>query len=177
MADLWYYSHDQEKFGPCSGRRMKELAAEGGILPTDTVWKEGVERGVSASKVKNLFLPPPALDEAPAAGEPAAKDVRPPVVEPRSAEPAPAAPVPAPVEARTSAWHQPARKGRATAGRGVVLVSQDGVSVKYRKKCTTCGHLDSSWTTMPIRNGVMRGGFFCPKCRKHREVEVHGHLN
>src|SRR5262249_19838223 len=153
MADFWYYSHDQEKFGPCSGRRMKELAACGGILPTDTVWKEGVERGVPASKVKNLFTPAPAgpPDEVPAAATPAASPpavAQAPAPPPRADEPKPterrAEPAP-PEPAAGSSSRQPARKGRATAGRGAVIVSQDGVNVKFRKKCTTCGHLDPSW--------------------------------
>jgi hypothetical protein len=49
---------------------------------------------------------------------------------------------------------------RATAGPGAVIVVQDGVNVKYRKKCTTCGNADASWNTMPIRNGLMRAAFF-----------------
>jgi len=97
VADFWYYSHDTKKIGPCSGRQMRDLADSGGILLTDTVWKEGIVKGVAASK--------------------------------------------------------------------------------FRKKCTTCGHADNSWNTLPIRNGVMRAGFYCIKCRKHRDVEVHGSLN
>jgi ribosomal protein L33 len=206
----------QKKIGPCSGQRLKELAACGRILPTDTVWKEGIEKGVTANKVKNLFravpispardavpvakapLVPPPATVAPAVLAAAAPPC--PVVEPDPIGPgtdvlaveAAPAPPPAPVavaaepnpgrEVSTppsvSSWgsHQ-TRKGRATAGRGAVLVGQDGVNVKFRKKCTACGHADSSWTTMPIRNGVMRIGFYCPKCRKHRDVEVHGSLN
>jgi hypothetical protein len=66
------------------------------------------------------------------------------------------------------------RKARATAGRGVVIVGQDGTSVKYRKKCTACGFEDSSWRTMPIARGTTRLSFFCPKCRKKRDGEIHG---
>jgi len=192
VADSWYYSHDRKKIGPCSGRRMKELAASGGILPTDVVWKEGVEKGVAASKVKNLFAPPPAVapvGEVPAlpllteipvsAPEPPGVDVK---VEPAAQTPTPEPAVPEaepkpPAAEPPSGWNSGARKGLASAGRGALLVGQDGVNVKYRKKCTTCGHTDSSWNTMPIRNGVMRVGFYCPKCRKHRDVEVHGSLH
>jgi hypothetical protein len=59
MADLWYYGHDDNKLGPCSGRQLKELAASGQILPTHTIWQEGREQGVSAARVKNLFPPRP----------------------------------------------------------------------------------------------------------------------
>ncbi len=55
MADLWYYAKDGCKVGPFSGRELKELATCGVILPTDTVWKEGVATGVLARKVRNLF--------------------------------------------------------------------------------------------------------------------------
>jgi transposase-like protein len=61
--------------------------------------------------------------------------------------------------------------------RGAVIVGQDGVNVKYKKKCLTCGHADSSWHTAPIRNGVIKAVFFCPKCRKSRDVEIKGSLN
>jgi len=136
---MGYYSHDKEKVGPCSGRRTKELADCGGILPTDTVWKDGVERDVAASKVKNLFRPIAVLppQKVPAAAPPQAGAS---VVEPRAAEP---------------------------ARRGAVLV-------EFRKKRTTCGRLDSSCNTMPIRSGNMRAGFYGPKCRKHRDVEAPG---
>jgi hypothetical protein len=190
VADRWYYSHDLKKIGPCSGQRMRELAASGGIVPTDVVWKEGVEKGVTASKVKNLFAPQPAvLIAAPVAEVPEplqSIEALAPAPEPaeQTPTPEPVAPETAPKlavaepPAAASVWHSgESRKGRATAGRGAVIVAQDGVNVKYRKKCTTCGHADSSWNTMPIRNGVMRVGFYCIKCRKHRDVEVHGSLH
>ncbi len=60
MADLWYCAHDDNKIGPCSAWQLKELAASGRILPTDTIWKEGIEGGVLARSVKNLFSPFPA---------------------------------------------------------------------------------------------------------------------
>jgi hypothetical protein len=155
---------------------MKELAACGSILPTDTVWKEGVERGVAASKVKHLFAPVPV--SVPTAEAPAVQpEAPPPVVQPEPTEAKADVPLAPPVPAAAATWQVPARKGRATAGRGAVLVGQDGVTVKFRKKCTTCGHLDASWTTAPIRNGIMRAGFYCIKCRKHRDIEVHGSLN
>jgi hypothetical protein len=199
VADLWYYSHDKQKIGPCSARRMKELAADGSILPTDVVWKEGVEKGVAANKVKHLFQPAAPAQQRPeddpvvpavapvgwveAPPSPVVPEPVPPeeaaVTEAELPAPplAPAEPPPVAPDASASNWQQPARKGRATAGRGAVLVGQDGVTVKFRKKCTTCGHVDSSWQTMPIRNGTMRSSFYCPKCRKSRDVEVNGSLN
>jgi len=179
VADRYYYSHDQQKLGPCSDQQLKDLAATGDILPTDTVWKEGIDRGVVASNLKNLFRTAPTPDDVPAT----VTQVAPPVLVEVKVESVPAVPAPAELPAArapvasAAGWNQAARKGRATAGRGTVVVSQDGFNVKFRKKCTTCGHADPSWNTMPIRNGTMRVGFYCPKCRKHRDAEVHGRLN
>ena len=58
MADQWYYASDQEKLGPFSSAQLRELAVIGQLSPTHTVWKEGVEKGVLAVKVKNLFPVP-----------------------------------------------------------------------------------------------------------------------
>ncbi len=70
MADMWYFAKDQKKLGPFSSAEFKELADTGQVLPTDMVWKEGIEKGVLAAKVKNLFSTPPAgVSPAPAAAE------------------------------------------------------------------------------------------------------------
>src|SRR5216684_6371639 len=55
MTTQWYYVHDAKRLGPFTARQLAELAAAGKILPTDTVWKEGMEKGVPAEKVKNLL--------------------------------------------------------------------------------------------------------------------------
>jgi hypothetical protein len=55
MIDRWYYAHDSNKIGPFSGRQMMHLALAGDILQTDTIWKEGMEKGVLATKVQYLF--------------------------------------------------------------------------------------------------------------------------
>lgn len=167
MATRWYYGREAAKLGPYSAGEMKDLASTGQISPEDTVWREGVEKGVPAKRVKNLFAQGPVL--APAKAAPALADEGPPTTVPPTPLPDRQAPPPQQPEA--------ARKGRASAGRGAVIVGQDGVNVKVRKKCTTCGHLDSSWLTMPIRAGTTKVNFFCPKCRKTREVEVIGSLN
>ena len=56
MADRWFYAHDEIKIGPYSGRELRDLADSGEIVVTDTIWKEGIEQGVLARKVKNLFV-------------------------------------------------------------------------------------------------------------------------
>jgi outer membrane biosynthesis protein TonB len=180
MADLWYYAHGPDKTGPFSGRQLKELAASGRIVPGDTIWKDGIERGVPASKVKNLFpASPPPPPPAPAAfqnpdGPVPAKPIPPEPaaaaeckVEPK-APPAVNRPVPAP---------KPVRKGRAVVVKGAVITYQDGSSVKYRKKCSVCGFEDHLWNSMPILGGTTTSTFFCPKCRKVRPVEIQGFLN
>jgi hypothetical protein len=68
------------------------------------------------------------------------------------------------------------KKARATAMRGATVVSQDGEYVKYRKKCIKCGTEDSCTRAMPIKNGITRDNFYCPKCRKSGEVVIHGHM-
>ncbi len=58
MAGQWYFASDRERVGPFSAAELKQLAALGTLRPTDTVWKEGVDKGVVAEKVKHLFSPP-----------------------------------------------------------------------------------------------------------------------
>ena len=57
MANHWYFTHEDLKSGPFSDQQLRDLADTGQILPTDTVWKNAMEQGVLASKVKNLFSP------------------------------------------------------------------------------------------------------------------------
>jgi hypothetical protein len=66
------------------------------------------------------------------------------------------------------------RMRRAIAGIGAVLISQDGYNVHYRKKCSQCGFEDTCRSTMLINIGTTRSHFFCPKCRKNREVQMQG---
>ena len=78
-----------------------------------------------------------------------------------------------PPEAKAVTPSRP-RTRRATAGIGAVLVSQDGYNVHYRKKCSQCGFEDTCRSTMLISIGTTRSHFFCPKCRKNREVQIQG---
>src|SRR5438874_1164657 len=55
MAEQWYFERDDKRFGPFSTAQLKELAALGKLQPKDTVWKEGIGKGMPAGKVKNLF--------------------------------------------------------------------------------------------------------------------------
>jgi hypothetical protein len=169
MADRWFYAHEGTRSGPFSSGQFVALARLGSILRTDTVWLNEAEKGVEARRVRNLFpavelaAPAPVVVVAPA-------PVVPPVAVEQVSAPA-AAPPATPVLPHLD--HAP-RKLRAMALSGATIVSQDGKVVRFRKKCTACGHEDSSWGTQPITVGVMRAGFFCPKCRKHREVQLRG---
>jgi len=138
MVDLWFYGRGSDISGPVSGADLAALADRGRVLPTDTVWRDGVELGERAGDSAEFF---------------------------------PAVPTGTGVLAGTRAR----KHGRAVAGKGAVIVSQDGATVKYRMKCTTCGRDDASWKSMPIPHGVARNGFFCQKCRKRRDAEIHGY--
>jgi hypothetical protein len=227
MADQWYFARDNQRLGPFSAAELKDFAAQGQLQPSDTVWKEGIARGVLAEQVKHLFLAPAAETLPPAARVPAADassaslsppprpsaalpakramlepwiasaadqeapedqpdiipdglmlkemeedetmDPAPPVQE--AADPVSADSAGAPPRPLTPS--PPKKKGRAIGAKGATLLSQDGHVVQYRKKCLKCGHEDASKNTMPIRIGVTRVSFFCPKCRKAGPVEIH----
>ena len=57
MAIQWYFERDGKQFGPYLAARLKELAAGGEVRPQDLVWKEGMGKGVLASRVARLFAP------------------------------------------------------------------------------------------------------------------------
>jgi GYF domain 2 len=140
----WYYAHGDDKLGPFSGDQLKELAAAGTILPTDTVWRDGTATGVSANRVVNLFAP-----SAPAI-----------VV---VAEPPPLV--------TTKPTERP-KRGSASALKGAEITGQDGVDARFRMICTTCGTKDASCRTIKISNKTTKSNYFCPKCRKRREVVI-----
>jgi hypothetical protein len=85
MADQWYFARGKEKFGPFTAAKLKELAAQGRLLPTDMLHKEGMPKWVPASSVKGLFAAnsvvksPPALPTAspPATSPPARQEAKP----------------------------------------------------------------------------------------------------
>jgi hypothetical protein len=222
MIDVWYYSHNDRKVGPCSGRQLKELADSGQIVPTDTIWREGIERSVFAHRVKNLFARPdmvPNLSNLANSNEPtslqASADVLPSknlpsanlseslvllgqsvvnakdqmacetLEEAMASIKSESSSIPGDLELRsieevspmkpTGGYHpRPGGKARATAGKGAIIVGQDGTNVQFRKKCTTCGHEDTCRSRMPIKQGTTKVGFYCSKCRKRREVEILG---
>jgi GYF domain 2 len=209
MADQWYYAIDQERLGPFSSAQLKELATIGQLIPTHIVWKEGVDKGVLAAKVKNLFpavpgeSPPPdkekgvgvrgeeSEDESPSPKSltsetdrsvPALVNESPPPRSPPSVENQGPALQTDPVEEQKLQRKQapkqiqpPAKRlFRIVGSSGAVVLGHDGTYVRYKKKCPKCGYEDSSMKTMAIRSGVNRDRFFCQKCRKLQQVEIHG---
>ena len=44
--DQWFYGRGSDITGPVTGPELSGLAAGGTLLPTDTVWRDGVEDGV-----------------------------------------------------------------------------------------------------------------------------------
>ncbi len=72
MASEWYYTRNGQRHGPVSGHELKRLAATGGLLPTDLIWKDGLPKWRPASATKGLFparpqtvvVPPPLPSDA-----------------------------------------------------------------------------------------------------------------
>jgi ribosomal protein S27AE len=241
MADKWYFAKGETKLGPYSSAQLKELADNGKILPSDTVWKEGIEKGVLAAKVKYLFsVPPGKVPPSPAAKVVASPPSLAPPAEPaanggtRSERTAPASesneetetdqpisdapsevekmetgPVAADSESTGTEANQKAaaeasspaapaepqrpetkkspaqpagtlpkstRSFRVTGSRGAIVLGSDGTFVRYRKKCPKCGTEDSSVRTLQVRSGINRDRYFCQKCKKLQQVEIHGTL-
>jgi hypothetical protein len=181
MAGTWYYAQDNRSFGPLAWEQLRQAAAAGQVRPTNIVWQQGMTEGVVASTVEYLF--PAALAKPPPAATAPAVTAPPSAVRAKTLSPTPplsaASPPPPTPAAAPGTPDQPppqeqVRKRRAAGVKGAVVLSQDGVVVSFRKKCLKCGQEDSTRTTMPIRNGPMRAGFFCPKCRKLQPVEMQG---
>jgi hypothetical protein len=185
--DQYYYAHDGGEFGPFSAAGMRAEAEAGRILPTDTIWKEGTSARVAAAKVKDLYASRPQAADPAVAGGPAASQVQAsvakgaapaaPPLAPDSGEDlaeAPPAPLPAPEPRRPPPDPPKVRKRRVISIKGGVIMSQDGVEVRYRKKCSVCGHEDATRSLAKILSGTARATYFCPSCRKLRTVEIMG---
>jgi hypothetical protein len=186
MPVQWYYGYGRSRFGPFSSDELRALADDGRIQPMDTIWKEGVEIGVPAHRVKDLFpseapLRPSYADtlaechlenSGVLADKASAEEPDDLMAEPETEEDFDASEP----EVQPHKPGQPLteKKGRATVLRGAVICNQDGTSVYFRKKCVKCGFEETGRSRMPIRNGIARTTFFCPKCRKAQPVEIQG---
>jgi hypothetical protein len=125
-------------------------------------------KGVLASKVQNLFPETPTEGLAEEVAEPPEEEV---AEQPAEEDPEE---LPPPEVQKPAPPTQPVRKKRVIGAKGAIIVHQDGKTVKVRKKCIKCGFENTSRTTLPIRVGVMRMSFFCPKCRRLQPVEITG---
>jgi len=194
MNAVWYYSHNDTKFGPFSDQKLRDLADAGEIVPTDTVWKEGIVKGIAADKVKNLFpldeqdkaqpetsRPPTGHDDTPAdpvnvsddSSSPPNNTAKVPVDAADFSEPPLPEKVGRPVY-QSKPQQQQERKMRAIAGPGIMILSQDGIKVRFKKKCIKCGFEDSAQQSMRIIIGANRSTFFCKKCCKSQQVQFRG---
>lgn len=235
MADEWYFGWGAHRFGPFSESQLIELAQNGRVHRSDTVWKIGIAKGILAEKVGNLFPPvpletpssemqelatstriaapmntvamPAALpttassfnkwlaltgEEKIAAGEhQVPDDLTLKAIPGLDDSPTPISPAtsrsedghaaeskstsrPGAATDRSNGEPKPPKQKRAVALKGAVIANQDGDNVQYRKKCLRCGFENPSRTSRPIRTGIHRERFFCPKCRKTGEVEIQG---
>lgn len=52
---FYYESADRVKRGPFKAKQLKQLASSGKLLPTDTVWRDGLDTPFVAGKIKGLF--------------------------------------------------------------------------------------------------------------------------
>lgn len=200
MAINWFFTRDEMEFGPFTSAQLREQANGGHLRPQDLVWQSGMKKRVAASRVKDLFTsaeipapspsssaeyvaqsdvcPPPEVPPVPADD-----DDHPELFVPENAKLVPLGnepptPVPPPPEQAKQAPvppanQPPARKWRVVRIKGGVIVSQDGAVLRFRKKCLTCAYEDRSVASLPLRGGVLRSTFFCPKCRKSQPVEAH----
>jgi hypothetical protein len=177
MTERYFYAHGVTEHGPYSAVQMREFAHAGQISPNDSIWREGSTQRFPASSIKNLYS-----DPAPRTS---------PTVAVTSVAPVVAAPETAPSDSADAEAEQPQgsaghsdpvnppkpaehseRLKRVVSIRGGILCSQDGVSVRFKKKCEKCGYEDAARSVAPIRTGSMRISFYCRKCRKSRTVEM-----
>jgi hypothetical protein len=66
MANEWYYARDGQKFGPVSGKRLKELATIGVVRRNDLIWSPGYAVWRPAKKFRGLLPKMDATSLSPA---------------------------------------------------------------------------------------------------------------
>jgi uncharacterized RDD family membrane protein YckC len=84
MEDQWYVGRKGQKSGPYTTAQLRQMAAAGELVPTDLLWKQGLEQWVPMTSVRGLLpaaaggtLPPLALQNEPAGGRPGGADWNP----------------------------------------------------------------------------------------------------
>lgn len=64
----WFYLVNDVQTGPVSTSKLRELAANGHLKPSDLIWREGIANWIQARQVQNIFppsQPKPAARSAP----------------------------------------------------------------------------------------------------------------
>ena len=65
MSSGWMYYQNGMQFGPVTPERLRELASDGNLKPTDLVWRQGLADWIAASRLNGLFTPlqaPPPIN-------------------------------------------------------------------------------------------------------------------
>ncbi len=110
LSSQWFYTKDgKSKIGPVCSADLQALASSGQLLPTHMVWKEGMGKWTTASKITGLFANP----------ESTAKASPPPEAIPLNPLPYPAT---LPSGTRKGFWAQLSVNKGALAATGVVVV-------------------------------------------------------
>jgi hypothetical protein len=63
MGQQWHYSKSGKQLGPVSDAELRQLANQGTLLPTDLVWREGMQEWKRADFIKGLFPEPVAAKQ------------------------------------------------------------------------------------------------------------------
>lgn len=62
MPSKWYYEKGGVRKGPVTSEGIRRMVANGTLLPTDLLWKEGMKDWMPAAQSSNLFpIPPQAI--------------------------------------------------------------------------------------------------------------------
>lgn len=80
MSDEWYYTRDQQQYGPFEFTDLVEMAQQGVISRGDLIWREGMANWQAAETVPGVFnalmqpppSPPPQVPNHPGQQPPAA---------------------------------------------------------------------------------------------------------
>ena len=65
MAEQWYYTRNDKRFGPCTSTQLKQLALSGNLSRNDLIWREGMQEWAPADRLSGIFpqglptVPPP----------------------------------------------------------------------------------------------------------------------
>jgi hypothetical protein len=65
MAEEWFYTNNGQQMGPVTVDVLRDMAAGGGLQPSDLVWTDGMSAWVPATAARGLFpasAPPGAAD-------------------------------------------------------------------------------------------------------------------